>query len=109
MRQISFKQTGKRKTRPSNNVVRSVRRQAGLREANALDNLYDRHQKSRSEVLNYDDEEKKEGNSYHDDDSTPTANRCVSDNAVEAYDLANSSIDLTTLKPMRYVSASTSS
>ena len=48
MRQVNYKQTGKRKTRPSNNNMRSARRGSGLEEASAPDNLFDRHQKSRS-------------------------------------------------------------
>ena len=65
-------------------------RQAGLKEASALDNMYDRHQKSKSSAQNaprYSDEEEKEGTSDHDEDFTTPAFWGASANAVEASDL----------------------
>ena len=91
VRQVSYKQTGKRKDRPSNNVVRSARHGAGLEEASAPDNLHDPHRKSRSsgrEMPNFDDEEEKEGVSDQDNDSTPPSFWQASANAAEVSDLA---------------------
>ena len=76
VRQTNYKRIGKRKIRPSNNVIRPVYHQAGLEEESAPDGSIDRHQKSRSsarEKSRYDDEEEKEGISSQDDDSaSPT-------------------------------------
>ena len=91
IRQVNYKQTGKRKSRPSNNVMRPASRQIGLEESSAPEDLFDRHRKSRSngrEVPNVDDEEEKDGISDQVDDSTPPTFWRASANVAEARDLA---------------------
>lgn len=91
MRQVNYKQTVKRKTRPSSNVTRSAPRRTGLEESSAPEELFARHQKSRSsgrEVPKFDDEEEKEGVSDQDNDSTPPTFWHASANVAEASDLA---------------------
>ena len=71
--------------------MRSAPRGSGLEEASAPDNLFDRHQKSRSsyrEAPIFDDEEEKEGIRDQDDDSTRPTFWHASANAAEASDLA---------------------
>uniref|UniRef100_H3H9L6 Uncharacterized protein n=1 Tax=Phytophthora ramorum TaxID=164328 RepID=H3H9L6_PHYRM len=80
-RQVSFKQTGKRKSRPSGDDdtarrSRPVRHRAGLEEASAPDVSSSR----RAEP----DEEEKSGDQDEDDDSTPPVFWRASANAVEA-------------------------
>ena len=91
IRQVNYKQTGKRKSRPSNNVMRPASRQIGLEESSAPEDLFDRHRKSRSngrEVPNVDDEEEKDGISDQVDDSIPPTFWRASANVAEARDLA---------------------
>ncbi|KAL4176616.1 hypothetical protein KRP22_001557 [Phytophthora ramorum] len=80
-RQTSFKQAGKRKSRPSGDDdtarrSRPVRHRAGLEEASAPDVSSSR----RAEP----DEEEKSGDQHEDDDSTPPVFWRASANAVEA-------------------------
>ena len=93
VRQVNYKQTGKRKTRPSNNVIRSATRQIGLKESSAPEDLFDHHRKNRAngrEAPSFDDEEKEE-TSDQDNNSTPPTFWRASANVAETSDLAEPS------------------
>ena len=85
VRQITYKQTGKRKNQSRKNVSRSARRRTGLEEASAPENSTDRHKKQRSmarETLSDDEEEKQADIGDQDNCSTPPNFWRASANAV---------------------------
>nr|CCA14811.1 integrase putative [Albugo laibachii Nc14] len=90
VRQIIYKQSGKRKNCPNNNVSDSTRRRSGVEEVSATDNSCDRRHKYRSnarKTLSYNEEEKQADYEDQESDSTSPRFWCAGANTVEATEM----------------------